>query len=633
MNLASAGSAAAERRAEGSVDGAPPDTPLRRHQRLRDTFSAAADRAEVRAGRCALLQLFAFLGAAICGGTAIFEGGAITTLAASAFALAFLVVRGVQSRFIREKERAQTRATVHDRHVRRVMGDYGDLPHDGQALYAPDHPYAADLDLYGRLSLLQRVDVTHTRQGKETLAAWLGEPADAETTAARQRAVVELAGAFELRQELEASVLDTGREELDAGPFLEWTRIPGVIERRPYLRWVAPLLPLCSLGAYVVGRAGFVPTWAWLLPLCAQFLLVFRTDSESAQAFVALGSRRGFVEAYRNLFLVVETAAFDSEPLLAMRRRLQVGGAPPSVQMKRLDAWVSFYELRAQGLVHFLINPLLLWDLNCLIGIERWVARVGRGCSAWFDVLGEIEALSSLSVLYDQDAGATMPEIGEAGEALEAEGLGHPLVEAKSRVVNDVSLGGPGSCLIVTGSNMAGKSTLLRALGVNVALALAGGPVIARRMRVPKVRLRTSMRVADSLERGASYFAAELSRLRIVLREAAEGPPVLFLLDELLRGTNARARHLGGRAVVEHLLEAEAMGLVATHDIALSSLEASHPGRVQNVHFTDVMQEGEILFDYRLRPGVVRTSNALRLLGQLGIEVPEDADAGLTEAG
>lgn len=198
-----------------------------------------------------------------------------------------------------------------------------------------------------------------------------------------------------------------------------------------------------------------------------------------------------------------------------------------------------------------------------------------------------------------------------------------------ARVANDVHLRGPGTCLIVTGSNMAGKSTLLRAVGVNIALALAGGPVVAKRMRVPRVRLRASMRVADSLQSGASYFQAELSRLRVVVGHADQQPPIFFLLDELLRGTNAKARHIGARAVVRHLLKHGATGLVATHDVALSALEREEPEQVENVHFTDVIQDGEMIFDYRLRLGVVRTSNALRLLSQVGIEVEDDPSLSL----
>ena len=217
-----------------------------------------------------------------------------------------------------------------------------------------------------------------------------------------------------------------------------------------------------------------------------------------------------------------------------------------------------------------------------------------------------------------------MPQIAAPGQPLSAQGLGHPLIAPEARVSNDLGLPGPGSALIVTGSNMAGKSTLLRAVGINTALALAGGPVCATAMSLPPLRLRASMRTDDSLQQGASYFHAELQKLRGVVAELTAEPNVLFLLDELLRGTNARARHVGARAVLMHLLQRGALGLVATHDVALSALEQEQPGRIENVHFTDVVVDGEMRFDYRLRQGVVKTSNALRLLALAGIDVPRD---------
>ncbi|MGF1468960.1 MAG: DNA mismatch repair protein MutS [Sandaracinaceae bacterium] len=597
---------------------------LARHQRLRQAFHDEGLRHDGTVGRISLVQLLLFGGAAVLGLPGIFRGDSLLLWGGAAVFALFLVVRAVQARFLARRDRAWTRRDIHERHVARATGRLDDLPSNADDLLPPAHPYAADLDLVGSGSVVQRIDVTHTRDGAGTLVAWLSEPARAETIRERQAAVRELADGVELRQELEASVLDTGREHLDPRPFLELMGRPGVHERRPWLRYVSPLLPVVTLTLLVLGQLDLVHPYFWLVPLAGQIAIVWATDKDSAVVFEALGSRRGFVEAFRNLFRVAETMEVQAPALRRIQERLRIEGASPSVQLGRLDRWVGFYELRSQGMAHFFVNPLLLWDLNCLLGIERWIEHVGRRCGAWFAALGELEALASLSVLLDQDLRATLPEVVDGG-AFEAEDIAHPLLPAVSRVPNDVHLPAPGSCLIVTGSNMAGKSTLLRAVGTNIALALAGGPVIARRLRVPRVRLRASMRVADSLQKGASYFQAELLRLRLVVDRADAAPPVFFLLDELLRGTNARARHIGARAVVTHLLARGAMGLVATHDVALSAMEEEGVvGEVRNVHFTDVIDNGVMTFDYRLRPGVVRTSNALRLLAEVGIEVEDD---------
>ena len=600
------------------------DGPLTSHQKLRDRFEAARAAEEGIVGRLSLVQLGLFLGAVVLGGSGLFGGSRPLLYAGAAVFLVFLIVRAYQSRVIARRDRATTRRDVHDRHVRRLIGRWREMPSRGQELVAFDHPYASDLDVVGEASLLTRIDVTHTREGLRSIVSWLTHPADEETIAARHAAITELAPAVELRQELEASVLDTGRDELDAAPFLELATRPGVLEGRPWLKIVAIILPLTTLALVVLGWLGFVPGWAWLGPVAISVAVVRTTDRQAAQVFEALGARRGFVEAFVGLMKTVEGARFEAPLLADLQSRVRTGDKTASAQLRRLETWVSFFELREQGLVHVLLNPILLWDLNCLRGIEAWNREVGRTAGAWFVALGEIEALSSLSVLLHHDPAARLPEMVASSEPFEAEGLAHPLLSPEARVANDLKLRGPGTATIVTGSNMAGKSTLLRAVGVNVVLALAGGPVIARRMRVPRARVRASMRIADSLQSGASYFQAELSRLRIVVEDAGHEPPILFLLDELLRGTNAKARHVGARAVVKHLLARHATGLVATHDVALSGLEEEMPEQVDNVHFTDVIQDGVMTFDYLLRPGVVRTSNALRLLKQAGIDVGED---------
>jgi hypothetical protein len=603
------------------VDG---PTPLRRHLDLKERFEAERVRHDQVVGRFSVAQLLFFLGAAVVGGAGLFNGDPATSWGGGALFAAFVVLRVVQGRFVTREQRAAVRRDIHARHALRLGGRWRELPAKGDDRFLPEHPYASDLDLHGEGSLLQRYDVTHTEDGAATLARWLAGPADVPSIQARQAAVAELAPDVTLRQELEAAVLDTRREHLDPRPFLELMEQKGVIEEAPWLRFVAPTLPTLMIGLYFAGSFALVPAWAWYLPLAAQIVLVQLTDAGSARVFAALGSRRGFVLAFRQLFRTVEEASFEAPLLRRLQERLGTGDARPSVQLGRLDRWVAWYEMREQGLLHIVLNRLLLWDLNCLVGIEAWIARVGRQSDDWYVALGQIEALASLATLLDHDPASRLPEIADDGGALEAEGLVHPLLPVLGRVANDLRLPGPGSGIIVTGSNMAGKSTLLRALGVNVALALSGGPVTASHFRVPRVRLRASMRIADSLQDGASYFQAELQRLRTVVEEAEAAPPILFLLDELLRGTNARARHVGAKAVVEHLLSRGALGLVATHDIALSRLEETHPGRVENRHFTDVIADGEMTFDYRLRAGVVRTSNALRLLAEVGIDVEDD---------
>jgi hypothetical protein len=597
--------------------------PLTYHRDARDRFAKEAQAHDGVVGRYSILQLISFGLAVVLGGSGLYATSLWMLLGGVVWFALFFVVRAMQSRSIAKRDRASTRGEIHERHVKRLMGTWRELPRvDG--LLPPNHPYASDLDIAGEGSLIQRIDTSHTMAGARTLAAWLGRPADKDTIAKRQPAVVELAHNAVLRQELEAAVLDTGRERLDGAPFVELMQKRGLLEDKPWLAYVAPALPIITLTLWALGYFDVIFGWIWVLPLAVQIWIVRKTEPRSREVYEAMGAKKGFVDAYTELFRTAEEMKVEAPLLVGLRDQLKIDGVTPSAQMKRLDRWVGWYELRETGIVHIFVNPLLLWDLNCLVGIESWMRSVGRRSGAWFEVLGEIEALAALSVVLHHDPRARMPEVVDDTEPFEAEQIAHPLLLPEDRVANDLTLRGQGTCAIVTGSNMAGKSTLLRAVGVNIALALAGGPIVAGRMQVPLVRLRASMRVADSLQAHASYFQAELQRLRLVVDRADQRPHIFFLLDELLRGTNAKARHIGARAVVKHLLERGATGLVATHDVALSELEEETPDKVINVHFTDVIEAGEMIFDYRLRPGVVKTSNALRLLQQVGIEVEDD---------
>jgi hypothetical protein len=576
--------------------------------------------------RISFARLLVFIAGAVFVSAGIADTSPVLGVTGAALLAGFFILVFVHARVLAARDQAQRRQDVHERHAKRASNEWTELPWYGHDELLPaGHPYAPDVDLLGHGSLVQRIDCTRTRAGERALARWLSGPADHDTVAARQQAVQELAPAVELRQELEASARSvTGEDKLDPSPFLQFTRRQSFFDQVPWLLPIIHILPPVTVALLIAAQTPWVPGGVWLAPLLGQMLLVFFTGSAARDAFDLVAARRGYVEAFHRTLVVAEQAEFESPLLKQLQRRLSVEGQPPSQYLRRLDRWAGLAEFRHQFPLHLVANWLLLWDMHILWRLERWTRDVGPHAEDVFEALGELEALCSFATLQHVDASATMPEVTDSEQAFDAEQLAHPLLPPETRVPNDLRLEGPGTALIVTGSNMAGKSTLLRAVGLNIALALGGGPVIAKGMRVPRVRLRASMRADDSLQEGASYFHAELTKLQRVIEHADEGPPVFFLVDELLRGTNARARHLGARAVLLHLLERRGMGLVATHDVALAALEQEYPTRISNVHFTDVMQDGEMIFDYRLRSGVVRTSNALRLLRQAGIDVPDD---------
>lgn len=585
---------------------------------------ARARELEAKANRISLVRLVCFLTGVVTGFVGVSQGSyqflGLSLLAFGAFFAAVVVHARVEA----NKREVEERRAVHERHLLRLAGRFMALPNDGAGLLPADHPYANDLDLVGPGSLFQRIDVTQTHEGARALANALGSPLDAARIPARQAAVEELVKLESFREELEvrARLGQTRGEKLNHEPFMALLNRPRLFEQKPWLKPTTYALLATTGTLLLLGALDVVPDrWAWL-PILAQGFLLWKLKEPVHHALDLVSARIGFAQAYESMLKLIESQPWEASYLKELRASLDIDSVSPSTFMARLARYEGFAQLRTQGPVYIVLNLVTLWDLLCLERIERFAREVGSKAEHWFEVVGEFEMLCSLATLRDGDPDTTFPRI-DPEHGVRAEGLAHPLLSPDTRVANDLTLEGPGSLLVVTGSNMAGKSTLLRALGLNVALALAGGPVCARSFTLCPVRLRASMRIDDSLQRGASYFHAELSKLRMVVKDLEQKPPVLFLLDELLRGTNARARNTGARSVILHLLSRSALGVVATHDIALSSLESELP-HVHNVHFTDVFEDGEMRFDYKLRPGPVTTSNALRLLAMAGIDVPAD---------
>jgi DNA mismatch repair ATPase MutS len=343
------------------------------------------------------------------------------------------------------------------------------------------------------------------------------------------------------------------------------------------------------------------------------FLLVRRIEHTFNRAF----ARDSAPGREARMFEVAGRQAFQSDLLRSLQ--LRTSGAARALQ--KLQRLMELADIRFTTLVHFPLNALTLWDFHVLAAVERWQRAWGRHVRDWFIALGEFESLSALAGLYGDNPGWTLPTFGTE-PLLEAASLGHPLLPERTRVANDVRVGPPGTFLFVTGSNMSGKSTLLRAIGINVVLAQAGGAVCAARMRLPAVQVATSMRVQDSLEAGVSYFLAALQRLKEILEAAGtrspDGPVVLYLLDEILQGTNTAERQIAVRTVLTQLLETGAIGAVTSHDLNLADEEPLASAGVP-VHFEEHFEGDTMTFDYHLRPGVATSRNALKLMKMIGI--------------
>ncbi|HVW25136.1 MAG TPA: DNA mismatch repair protein MutS [Polyangiaceae bacterium] len=576
---------------------------------------------------------------------AVFGGQPAGGPVAAVAAVVFVVLIVWHSRVIAQEDDALRLARVNLDARARVIGEWHDLPDDGARFATDAHPYATDLDLFGKGSVYQRINVAHTRFGQDAVARFLSNIAEPAAIRARQEAARALAPLIEERQKLEAlsiavvepppSLVTDGRpaskkrpvEPPDPEPLLAWAEQEPWLEKQRALVIAMHVLPVVTLGLLFFARPIGLPGTVWLLPFALQFVVIARVRRQADLVFGAVSSTQGAFLRYGPMFELIERLELASTLLAELRRGLVSSAVSPSASMRRFERIVGYFELRHSGLIYVFANVFLLWDAHCLLRLEGWQKTAGRHAREWFRVLGEVEALSAFAGLAFDEPGFAWPEIVEGPACFEATELAHPLIPAGTRVANDVSLPEPGRALLVTGSNMSGKSTLLRSMGTAAALALSGAPVCAKRLRLSPLEIRTSLKISDSLARGVSHFYAEVSRLKSTLDATAGDKPVLFLLDEILHGTNSEERQIGARWIIAELLRRGAIGAVSTHDIGLCRLPDELMARVVQCHFRESVEGGRMTFDYRLRPGPVTGGNALRLMRLVGLPVPVDGVA------
>lgn len=534
----------------------------------------------------------------------------------------FFISALVHERYIRKRIFILTIQQVNETELQTLSHKFPDYP-DGGDLSRPDHAYAGDLDLFGSRSLFHYINRTTTAPGTAKLAAWLQAPPEINSEQicrARQAAVQELSPCLDLRQKIEARgrLITASARSRNAPADLSGSE--GILSGRPVriaLIHVLPLLTFASLGYFILEGS-----WVFFAAmLVVQAALNRLLRNPVRRLYSKTRWNAGTLKAYARILKNIESETFSCDSLKDISRRLKSGRMTASSQIRRLSVWAGFFELREAEWFHMLINGLMLLDLHCAFHIEMWIGSFGERVPDWFDVIGSFEALSSLAGLHFNHPGWVFPDIQEAGPVLKAREIGHPLIPEADRIGNDVELSRPGSILIVTGPNMAGKSTFLKTLGVNLVLAMTGGPVCARECRLVPVRLYTSMKVSDSLDKNLSLFYAELQRLKNILEGLDRGERVFFLLDEMLKGTNALDRQTGALALLKQLASRRATGVVATHDLELTRLDSAAPDQIINRHFDGRVEGERLAFDYLLQDGPCRSVNALILMRRIGIEV------------
>ncbi len=533
-------------------------------------------------------------------------------------ALGFVALVVTHDRVLRRADARELSVRYYEDGIARLDAKFTGRGPSGERFRDPEHGYADDLDLFGAGGLFELLCRARTAAGEATLASWLLAPAASEVVRSRQAAVAELSPQIELREAL-ALVGDAVASELHADSIERW----GESAPPPPSRLLrASLAALAVLSAALISAtlAGVPLLIPWLAVLAIGGAVAASARARVRSTLAATEAPARELALLARLLGVLEGQRFAAPHLVALRQAIATDGIPASREIARLRRLVDLLDARRNQLFAP-IGAALFFTSQVALAIDAWRARCGPSLRRWIDAAAELEALASFATHAFEQPADVFPELVDGPPRFEADGLGHPLLEPSRCVRNDVRLGAAPQLLLVSGSNMSGKSTLLRSIGVAALLAQAGAPVRALRLRLSPLAVGASLRVFDSLQEGHSHFYNEIRRLRSVVAQTAGERAVLFLLDEILHGTNSHDRRIGAEAVVRSLVARGAIGLATTHDLALAQIADELGARAANVHFEDQVVDGVMHFDYRMRPGVVTRSNALALMRAIGLEV------------
>lgn len=562
----------------------------------------------------------------------------ITWLGFLGFVLLFVAVAVIHEHFIKKRDYAAGVIKINENELKALDERFLDVE-CGEDLIDPDHPYTTDLDVFGKKSLFHFINRTATSIGKKALSRWLkAAPKDdpVEEIIERQQAVKELSQKVDFRQTIQAegNGIDDSLGKLRS--FQDFLEEPfSLVNNRVLIALIYffPILTLSFLALiiYNISDLNFTVAadvqrmFTWLFVLLLLFILnkiINRRIGKRVPVVYGLASKYSrILNAYARIIEIIENEDFSSSKLKQLQNVLTHGGKPASKYIRRFSTIAGYFNLRLSPLLYAVLNNLLLWDLHCLLRFERLKAEAGRSIPEWFEVIGEVEALSSFANTHFNNPDWTFPEISPKKYKLEADEAAHPLIPQQERIPNSLTFKDSSSLVIVTGPNMAGKTTFLKTGGVNIILALAGGPVCARRFVTYPFHLYSSMKLSDSLDKKISLFYAELLRLKMIYDAILRGEPVFYLIDEMLKGTNAMDRQKGSIAFVHQLVDKNSKGILATHDLKLTRLEDDHPQKIQNYHFDGNVIDDKLIFDYKLKSGVCQSSTALKLMRKIGIDI------------
>lgn len=587
------------------------------YRRLLVENNARVERERKRHFWLGYAKLAGFLAGAIAAWILLHTHGPYVLLLIPIAIFAALIV--MHAGVLRRLEKFGRVTEFYSRGLARLEDQWAGTGETGERYLDAAHPYARDLDLFGKGSLFELLCTARTLAGEETLARWLLAPAMPSEVNARQSAITEMKDRIGLRERLftagEKVRIGVHPNALAAWGDAEALRSPG------WLPWGLGVLAALWLAAIVI----WVMTRNWdllLLVSLINYAVSYKMQRRVQASIEGVEKAAVDLKILAEILEVMEGETFAAERLRGLGASLDTRHIAASAAVKKLERIYDWLDDRRNGFVT-LFNPFVFYAAQLTMAAERWRVQFGPAIRGWLAAVGEFEALAALAGYALEHPADVMPEFVEEPGTFEAAGLAHPSLPASKAVGNDLKLGPEAQLIVISGPNMAGKSTFLRGVGLNAVLAQCGAPVRAQRLRMSPLAVGASICVLDSLQGGVSRFYAEIQRLK-ALSDLGKGPiPLLFLLDELLSGTNSHDRSEGTRFVVRELVRHGAIGLVTTHDLALTAIPESMEGMGHNCHFEDWVEDGKLQFDYRLKPGIVQTSNALKLMKAVGLEVDE----------
>ena len=573
--------------------------------------------------RVGTLRLLLFAGAVACAIALRHEGWAVILLAVAACMVPFLVLMRVHDRLFRARDFMQKMVEINEDELAAL--DYRtDCFEAGEAWRDPSHAYSYDLDVFGEHSLFQYVNRTSTYFGERTLATWLTRPLTRpEDITSRQRAVRELTPKLDYRQRFRATGLTGGGRMGDGEKLLQWAASQSRFRHSRLLKALCVVFPALNALMFVLGAAD-VLAWQWLGGSFVTSLIVSIGLQKRITLFqTSYDDKLSILGSYIRQMQLMEDLRPECEALRVCCGRLSDGNEPASAAIRQLSRQMNALNQRNNMLAYMVLNGFLFWEVRQVMSIERWKERHAASLPVWLDAIGEMDALCSLATFAYNHPDYAYPVPVDKPFTLCAERMGHPLIHRDRCVRNDIHMTKRPYFIIVTGANMAGKSTYLRTVGVNYLLACTGAPVCAVRMEFYPARLVTSLRTTDSLNDNESYFFAELKRLKDIIDRLNRGEELFVILDEILKGTNSVDKQKGSLSLVKQLLQLGANGIIATHDLQLGSLAGRYPDHIANYRFEATIAGDELTFSYRMQEGVARNMNACFLMKKMGIFVED----------